>query len=132
MNSIIANRIFTIVSNDPAKIAILDLFADGKWHTRFELETVAKEHRATIGLVGICMIIKTLQNADADLLQEYENDSGVFYRLNPNRMVLIKKIVNYLSKNSRKNTTTSTTLFKKFKEKIKTNKKSDENLKQFL
>jgi hypothetical protein len=64
MNRVRANRIYNLVNTDPAKIAILTLLSDGNWHTRFEVENTAKEYRPTIGVVGICTIIKTLQEAD--------------------------------------------------------------------
>ena len=136
MNSIIANRIYNLVSNDPAKIAILNLLSDGKWHTRFEVESIAKDQRPTIGLVGICMIIKTLQDADTELLEVYDNDSGRFYRLNPQRQTLIRKIVDYHMKGSRDPSTSSAKQFKKFKDRLRSSRKTDpdfdDNLKQFL
>ena len=136
MNSIIANRIYNLVANDTAKIAILNLLVDGKWHTRFEVESVAKEHRPTIGLVGICVILKSLQDADTELFEEYDNSSGRFYRLNPQRIDIIKKIVNHHMKNANEIRTPSTDQFKIFKERLRTARKStdddDEQLKHFL
>ena len=136
MNSIIANRIYNLVAGDPAKIAILHLLSDGKWHTRFEVESIAKEQRPTIGLVGICMILKALQDADSELYETYDNDSGVFYRLNPQRATIDKKIVNYKMKDSKEAQTTSAKEFKKFKQKLRSTRKNDkdydEELKQFL
>lgn len=136
MNTIVANRIYSLVSNDPVKIAILNLLADGKWHKRFEIEAVAKEIRPTIGLVGICTIIRTFKDADNQLFEMYDNDSGVFYRLNPHRTILIKKIVEHLQKGSRDRPTSSTNHFNRFKEKVKSSRKSreslDDDLKQFL
>jgi hypothetical protein len=136
MNLVIANRIYNLVVADPAKIAILNLLTDGKWHTRYEVETKAKEFRPTIGVVGICTIIKTLQEADADLLEEYDNNSGVFYRLNPQRTDLVKKIMNHLKQKPGKQITTSSQQYMKFKERLKSSRKKpssfDEDLKQFL
>ncbi len=136
MNSIIANRINNLVANDPAKIAILNLLADGKWHTRFEVESAARNQRSVIGLVGICVILKTLQEADSDLLEVYDNDSGRFYRLNPQRTALVKKIVEYHMKNSKHVTTSSAAQFKRFKDRLRSQRKSDQtiddDLKQFL
>ncbi|MBK5114994.1 MAG: hypothetical protein KGD59_02310 [Candidatus Heimdallarchaeota archaeon] len=136
MNSIIANRINNLVANDPAKIAILHLLADGKWHTRFEVESAARNQRSIIGLVGICVIIKTLQEADSELLEEYDNDSGRFYRLNQQRTVLVRKIVEYHVKNSEQGTTSSAVEFKRFKDRLRSQRKSDQaiddDLKQFL
>ncbi|MFW9922437.1 MAG: hypothetical protein ACFFDW_04015 [Candidatus Thorarchaeota archaeon] len=136
MNSIIANRIYSLVSNDPAKIAILNLLADGKWHTRFEVESVAKDERPTIGLVGICVILRALQDADTELFEVYDNDSGVFYRLNPNRSDIVKKIVSYEKQNSKEPVSSSATEFKRFKEKLRQTRKSekelDDDLKHFL
>lgn len=136
MNSIIANRIYNLVADDPAKIAILNLLADGKWHTRFEVESTAKDQRPTIGLVGICIILKALQDADAELFEMYDNDSGRFYRLNPQRASMVRKIVNHKMKNTKEVHTTSAKEFKKFKERLRTTKKIDkdfdEELKQFL
>lgn len=136
MNSIIANRIYNLVAGDPAKIAILNLLADGKWHTSFEVESTAKDQRPTIGLVGICIILKALQNADADLFEVYDNDSGRFYRLNPQRASMVRKIVNHKMRNSKDVQTSSAKEFKKFKERLRTTRKNDkdfdEELKQFL
>ncbi|NHJ32391.1 MAG: hypothetical protein FK732_05980 [Asgard group archaeon] len=136
MNSIIANRINNLVANDPAKIAILSLLADGKWHTRFEVESAARSQRSVIGLVGICVIIKTLQEADSELLETYDNDSGRFYRLNPQRTTIVRKIVEYHLKNSNQVTTSSAAQFKRFKERLRSQRKSDQalddDLKQFL
>jgi len=136
MNSIIATRIYNLVAEDPAKIAILNLLADGKWHTRFEVESTAKDQRPTIGLVGICVILKALQDADAELFETYDNESGVFYRLNPQRTSVVRKIVNYKKKTSKEVQTTSAKEFKKFKDRLRTTRKSDkdydEDLKQFL
>ena len=136
MNSIIANRIYNLVAEDPAKIAILNLLADGKWHTRFEVESTAKDQRPTVGLVGICIILKALQDADAELFEMYDNDSGRFYRLNPQRASMVRKIVNHKIKHSKEAQTSSAKEFKKFKERLKTTRKNDkdydEDLKQFL
>lgn len=136
MNSIIANRIYNLVSQDPAKIAILHLLVDGKWHTRFEVEDAAKNQRPTIGLVGICTILKALQNADSELFEVYENTSGRFYRLNPQRVDVIKKIITHQKKVSNEDLTSSASEFKMFKERLRSarkNKKSDdEELKHFL
>ena len=136
MNSIIANRINNLVANDPAKIAILNLLADGKWHTRFEVESAARNQRSVIGLVGICVILKTLQEADSELLEDYDNDSGRFYRLNPQRTALVRKIVEYHLKNSKHVTTSSAAQFKRFKDRLRSQRKSDQtiddDLKQFL
>ncbi|NHK31308.1 MAG: hypothetical protein FK730_08145 [Asgard group archaeon] len=136
MNLVIANRIYNLVVADPAKIAILNLLTDGKWHTRYEVETKAKEFRPTIGVVGICTIIKTLQEADADLLEVYDNNSGVFYRLNPQRKDLVKKIMNHLKQKPGKQITNSSQQYMKFKERLKSSRKKtssyDEDLKQFL
>ncbi|HUU78397.1 MAG TPA: hypothetical protein VMX55_08615 [candidate division Zixibacteria bacterium] len=137
MNLIIANRINNLVANDPAKIAILNLLSDGKWHTRFEVESIAKDYRPTIGLVGICVILKSLQDADSQLFEVYDNDSGVFYRLNPQRTEIIQKIITHqTTKISKETKTTSATEFKKFKEKVRMTRKSekdqDDDLKHFL
>ncbi len=136
MNSIIANRINNLVASDPAKIAILKLLVDGKWHTRFEVESAARNQRDFIGLVGICVIIKTLQEADSELLEEYDNDSGRFYRLNPQRTAIVRKIVDYHLKNSKEVQTSSAVQFKRFKERLRSQRKSeqaiDDDLKQFL
>ena len=136
MNSIIANRIYDLVANDPAKIAILNLLVDGKWHTRFEVESAAKNHRETIGLVGICIILKALQNADSELFEEYENNSGRFYRINPQRIPVVKKIVDYQMKASKEPRTQSAKEFRRFKDKLRNNRKNsnslDDDLKQFL
>ena len=137
MNTVIASRIYNLVSNDPVKVAILDLLADGNWHTRFEVESIAKDLRPTIGLVGICTIIRTLKDADSQLVEMYDNDSGVFYRLNPQRTTLIKKIVVHLRKNTKDRSTSSSSHFKRFKETIKTTRQKsekldDDDLKQFL
>lgn len=136
MNFIIANRIYNLVSNDPAKIAILNLLADGKWHTRFEVESLARGIRPTIGFVGICTIIRALQNTDSELLEVYDNDSGRFYRLNPHRTELVKTIISYQKKTSKDPTTTSSSEFQKFKEILRQNRKNekdvDEEMKQFL
>jgi len=136
MNAVIASRIYNLVSTDPVKIAILDLLADGKWHKRFEVELVAKEIRPTMGLVGIATIFRMLRSADNELIEIYDNDSGVFYRLNPQRMVLIKKILEHLQKSPREKQTPSARQFKLFKERArqsmqKTNDE-DDDLKQFL
>ena len=136
MNLIIANRIYNLVANDPAKIAILNLLADGKWHTRFEVESAAKDYRPTIGLVGICVILKSLQDADTEIFEVYDNSSGRFYRLNPQRIDIIKKIVSYHMKSSNEVRTQSADQFKIFKERLRTARKSfeddDEQLKHFL
>jgi hypothetical protein len=136
MNSIIANRINNLVANDPAKIAILHLLADGKWHTRFEVESAARNQRSIIGLVGICVMIKTLQEADSELLEEYDNTSGRFYRLNPQRTTLVRKIIEYHVKNSKQGTTSTAVEFKRFKDRLRSQRKSDQaiddDLKQFL
>lgn len=137
MNLIIANRIYNLVANDPAKIAILDLLSDGKWHTRFEVESIAKDYRPTIGLVGICVILKSLQDADSQLFEVYDNDSGIFYRLNPQRSEIIQKIITHqTTKISKETNPTSANEFKKFKEKVRMTRKSekdqDDDLKHFL
>ena len=136
MNSIIANRIYNLVAADQAKIAILNLLADGKWHTSFEVESTAKDQRPTIGLVGICIIMKVLQDADAELFEVYDNDSGRFYRLNPQRASMVRKIVEHKMRNTKEAHTSSAKEFKKFKERSRTIRKKekdfDEELKQFL
>jgi hypothetical protein len=101
MNKIIATRIYRLVQHDPAKIAILNLLADGEWHTRFEVESQAKTHRETIGIVGICVIFKAIKDIDDDLLEIYENKSDRFYRVNPNRVKMIRKVVQTLQKHSK-------------------------------
>ena len=127
MNSIIATRIYNLVSNDPAKIAVLGLLADGRWHTRFEVESVAKDYRPTIGLVGICVILKKLQDADSELLEIYENSSGSFYRLNPQRTSIIKKIMSYHQSNSKNpQMSSSSAEFKKFKERLRQTRKTEQ------
>jgi hypothetical protein len=80
--------------------------------------------------------IKTLQEADAELLEVYNNDSGVFYRLNPQRTTLIKQIITHLRSKTNQVKSTSSQQYMKFKERMKsTRKKSssyDDDLKQFL
>ncbi|MBD3192241.1 MAG: hypothetical protein GF308_16490 [Candidatus Heimdallarchaeota archaeon] len=140
MNVIIANRIINLVSGDPAKIAVLALLADGKWHTRYELESVAKEERPTIGIVGICMILNALQEADEELLETYENNSGLFFRLNAHRKNMIARIIQALNKKKGKEPQSSSGYqYQKFKERLKAKKDQlrtgnldDEDLKQFL
>ena len=135
MNTIIANRIYTLVAQDPAKIAILNLLSDGNWHTRFDIESVAKDQRPTIGFVGICTILKALQDADVELLEVYDNDSGRFFRLNPQRIEMIKRIVSHKMRTV-KDVDTSAPEFKKFRERLRTSRKSnqsyDDDLKHFL
>jgi hypothetical protein len=138
MNNIIANRIYNLVANDPAKVAVLNLLTDGKWHTRFEVESAAKKHRATIGLVGICVILRAMQEVDSELLEIYDNDSGRFYRLNPQRLAMIKKIIGYHQKGgkSANGLSDSATEYKRFKERLRSTRKSEEDfdaeLKHFL
>ncbi|NHJ49282.1 MAG: hypothetical protein FK733_15950 [Asgard group archaeon] len=139
MNRVRVNRIYNLVNADPAKIAILTLLADGNCHTRFEVENSAKEFRPTIGVVGVCTIMNALQEADSELLEVYDNDSGVFYRLNPQRTSLIRQIITHLKgKPGQKGTatTSSSQQYMKFKERLKTTRKKtgsfDEDLKQFL
>ena len=137
MNLIIANRIYNLVASDPAKIAILNLLADGKWHTRFEVESAAKEYRPTIGLVGICVILKSLQDADSEIFETYDNKSGRFYRLNPQRLEIVQKIITHQTvRNTKEPQTSSAVEFKKFKERLRMTRKNekdfDEDLKQFL
>ncbi|MBN1330208.1 MAG: hypothetical protein JXA54_12105 [Candidatus Heimdallarchaeota archaeon] len=136
MNSVIANRIYNLISDDPVKIAILDLLVDGKWHTRFEVESLAKVLRPTIGLVGICTIIRTLQDADSNLVEIYNNDSGVFYRLNPERSSMVQKIISYSKTPTKLPSTTSAKQYQRFKDLIKTTKPQktdlDDDLKHFL
>ncbi len=136
MNSVIANRIYNLISSDPVKIAILDLLVDGRWHTRFEVESLAKELRPTIGLVGICTIIRTLQDADSNLVEIYNNDSGVFYRLNPDRNQMVQKIISYSKSTVKAPSTTSSKQYQRFKDLMKTTKPQktdlDDDLKHFL
>lgn len=139
MNRIIATRIINLVSNDPAKIAILKLLSDGKWHTRYELEAAAKGQRATIGIVGISVILNALKEADAELFEIYDNNSGRFFKLSPQRMVMISRIVRVLDKSSKESMTASAYQFKRFKDRLKADNKKkddcdslDEDLKQFL
>lgn len=136
MNAVIASRIYNLVSTDPVKIAILNLLADGKWHKRFEVEMVAKDLRPTMGLVGIATIFRMLQNADSELIEIYDNDSGVFYRLNPQRMAIIRKILEHLQTPSRGKQTSSSRQFELFKERMRLSRqkteKVDDDLKQFL
>ena len=136
MNRIKANRIYNLINTDPAKIAILALLADGNWHTRFEVESSAKEFRPTIGVVGVCTIMNAFQEADSELLEVYDNDSGVFYRLNPQRTSLIKQLISHLKGKTGQQITSSSQQYMKFKERLKTTKKKpgsfDEELKQFL
>ncbi|HUT81042.1 MAG TPA: hypothetical protein VMZ29_07550 [Candidatus Bathyarchaeia archaeon] len=136
MNSVIANRIYNLISNDPVKIAILDLLVDGRWHTRFEVESLAKELRPTIGLVGICTIIRTLQDADSNIVEIYNNDSGMFYRLNPERNLMVQKIISYSKTSTKTQSTTSAKQYQRFKDLIKTTKQQnsdvDDDLKHFL
>ena len=142
MNDIIATRIIGLISSDPAKIAVLKLLADGKWHTRFEVESAAKAQRPTIGIVGISVILKALQEADADLVETYENDSGRFFRLNPQRKLLLAYVFKKLQTTSsakKEKMTPSAYQFNLFKERLKTRTGKvsvkdldDEDLKQFL
>jgi hypothetical protein len=135
MNTIIANRIYTLVANDPAKIAILNLLSDGNWHTRFEVESIAKDQRPTIGFVGICTILKALQDADTELLEVYDNDSGRFFRLTPQRIEMIKRIVSHKMRTT-KDAGLSAPEFKMFRDKLRNSRKSnqsqDDDLKHFL
>ncbi len=137
MNTIIANRIYSLVNHDPAKIAILNLLSDGNWHTRFEVESVAKDQRPTIGFVGICTILKALQDADTELLEVYDNDSGRFFRLNSQRIEMIKRIVSHKMRTT-KNTGTGVSApeFKKFRDRLRSTRKNsqsyDDELKHFL
>ena len=95
------------------------------------------ENKVFGGLVGICTIISKFQDADSELMEVYENDSGVFYRLNPQRTTLIKKIISHTkTTNSRAPSTSSAKQFQRFKDLMKTTRKSsddlDSDLKQFL
>ncbi|MEA2071344.1 MAG: hypothetical protein U9O98_08645 [Asgard group archaeon] len=136
MNKIIAKRIYNLIQHDPAKIAILNLLADGEWHTRYEVESKAKNYRPTIGIVGLCVIIRSIQEADTDLIETYENDSGRFYRINPQRNELIKRVIYALQKQSKQPVTESSSEFQRFKDilrsKRKKDKMSEDNIRQFL
>ncbi|MHA1367565.1 MAG: hypothetical protein ACTSXA_01340 [Candidatus Heimdallarchaeota archaeon] len=137
MNTIIANRIYSLVAHDSAKIAILNLLSDGNWHTRFEIESIAKDQRPTIGFVGICTILKSLQDADIELLEVYDNDSGRFFKINPQRIEMIKRIVSHKMRTTKDaGAGLSAPEFKLFRDKLRNSRKSnqtqDDDLKHFL
>jgi len=77
-------KIRELLMKDDAKIAMLEVLSDGNWHSTVDLWRAARNVRKFMGIVGVGVALKQIQNiAGNELLQKKTGMETAEWKINP-------------------------------------------------